>query len=444
MTSDHEGLATSYPKHVSNLQRGYEQALDAAGFDAVVLHSGRGLRQRAVDDQYWPLKVNPSFAQWVPLLDADTIVVIAKGAKPTLIRPIRDEFWEGPAPVPGDHYESFFQLVDCAPDAVAKAMPGGKLAWVGDVTEAASDLGMTAEALNPKPLVEKLDALRVVKSEYELQCLAQASRIAARGHAHLAALFAEGQHSELDLHLEYLRATQQNASDTPYSNIVALGRNAAVLHHVHYSKQTNTSENLSLLVDAGATYMGYASDITRTWVRGPSQAAKDFAALVAGMETLQLALCAEVKPGLAYEDLHNSAHHMLAKLLLETGIGVGGDPAALVDEGVTRAFFPHGLGHSLGLQVHDVGCRLVPPADENPFLRNTATIAEGQVFTIEPGCYFIDGLLGPLQAGPAEKYVSWSHVDALRPFGGIRIEDNLAVTASASINLTRDNWPSQP
>jgi Xaa-Pro dipeptidase len=441
-SADTSGLAASYPKHISDLQSGYDEALDATGFDGVVLHSGRGLRQRAVDDQYWPIKVNPSFAQWVPLVDANTIVVIQKGAKPTLIRPVRDDFWEGPPPQPGPHYESAFDLVQCPPEAVAKALPAGKLAWIGDATSAAEDLGMK-EALNPSVLMDKLDALRVIKSDYEIQCLTEASRVAARGHAHVAKLFTEGHYSELDLHLEYLRATQQDAGDTPYSNIVAQGRNAAVLHHVHYTRQTNAHGNLSLLVDAGATSMGYASDITRTWVRGESRAARDFAALIAGMEKLQLALCAQVKPGLAYEELHNSAHHMLGQLLIVAGICTG-DADTLVEQGVTRAFFPHGLGHSLGLQVHDVGCRLVPPTDQNPFLRNTTTIAAGQVFTIEPGCYFIDGLLGPLRAGPASKHVSWSTVDALRPFGGIRIEDNLVVTASASTNLTRDNWPSQP
>jgi Xaa-Pro dipeptidase len=436
--------ATSYANHISQLQKNYEQALEATGFAGVVLHSGRGLRQRAVDDQYWPLKVNPSFSQWVPLQSADTIVVVQKGKKPTLIRPLDDNFWEGPAPEPRDFFTEAFDLVQCPPDAIAKALPAKKLAWIGDASEAAAELEIDPESVNPASLVEKLDALRVIKSQYEIQCLAEASQIAARGHARLAELFAIGLYSELDLHLEYLRVTQQNALETPYSNIVAQGANAAVLHHVHYTKHVDARKDLSLLVDAGALSMGYASDITRTYVRGQSEAAKDFAALIAGMESLQLELCARVKPGMNYEDLHNHAHDRLADLLLACGIATGASASSLVEQGITRAFFPHGLGHSLGLQVHDVGCRLVPPTDQNPFLRNTTSIEAGQVFTVEPGCYFIEGLLGPLKATGASKHVSWSAVDALRPFGGIRIEDNLAVTEGASINLTRDNWPTQP
>src|SRR5256885_110678 len=93
----------------------------------------------------------------------------------------------------------------------------------------------------------------------------------------------------------------------------------------------------------------------------------------------------------------------------------------LVSGGITRAFYPHGLGHSLGLQCHDVGCALRPPRGDNPFLRNTSDIAPRQVFTIEPGLYFIEALLAPLRHSPD---IAWKLGDALSPFGGIRIEDH--------------------
>ena len=110
--------------------------------------------------------------------------------------------------------------------------------------------------------------------------------------------------------------------------------------------------------------------------------------------------------------------------------------------GITRAFFPHGLGHSLGLQVHDVGCKTVPPAARNPFLRNTSTVGEHQCLTIEPGIYFVDTLLDALREGPHSGLLHWKVVDALLPFGGVRVEDDLVITADSSRNLTRDNWPS--
>jgi Xaa-Pro dipeptidase len=92
------------------------------------------------------------------------------------------------------------------------------------------------------------------------------------------------------------------------------------------------------------------------------------------------------------------------------------------------------------LQTHDVGCALRKPRKENPFLRNTSDIAVGQVFTIEPGAYFIDALLEPLRGAPGG-LVDWKTVDTLAPLGGVRIEDDLAVLESGPRNLTREQLP---
>ncbi|MCP4449802.1 MAG: Xaa-Pro dipeptidase [Myxococcales bacterium] len=431
-------LSSLFETHIAYLEEGYAEALTLARYDAVVLHSGVGLKQRTVDDQYWPLKVTPSFAHWLPLLEPGVLVVVEPGKTPSLVRPVSSSFWEGPAPMPGDHFLGSFTVVECAPAAMREHCPSGKVAFIGDDLEAAVDLGFSPEHCNPQALMAPLDALRTIKTEYEVACMTEASRIAARGHIAVDSAFHQGSHSELDLHLLYLRVTQQDSTETPYGNIVAQGANAAILHHVHYGREVDSNPNQSLLVDAGANYMGYASDITRTTVRGDGQAASDFRALIAGLEALQVELIDAVKPGLAYEALHDLSHEKLAKLLLESGLCTG-SVEGLLTSGVTRAFFPHGLGHSLGLQVHDVGCRLAPPSDRNPFLRNTSTITTGQAFTLEPGCYFIDALLEPLREGPAKTMICWPILGTLRPFGGIRTEDNLIVSRTASLNLTRDN-----
>jgi Xaa-Pro dipeptidase len=90
---------------------------------------------------------------------------------------------------------------------------------------------------------------------------------------------------------------------------------------------------------------------------------------------------------------------------------------------------------------HDVGCAELRPRPENPFLRNTRTIEPGQVFTIEPGIYFIDGLLAPLRADARRDLVDWKLVDALAPLGGIRIEDDLHIGARSVENFTRAVLP---
>jgi Xaa-Pro dipeptidase len=146
-------------------------------------------------------------------------------------------------------------------------------------------------------------------------------------------------------------------------------------------------------------------------------------------------------------DLNERAHVLLAGVLAEHGI-VKCSAEEAYASGLTRAFLPHGLGHLLGLQVHDVGGwqrspdgAVRRPPDAHPFLRLTRRLEPGFAFTVEPGLYFIDSLLGKLD-GSAAKHIDRATVDALRPCGGIRIEDNLVVESTASRNLTREAFAS--
>jgi len=129
----------------------------------------------------------------------------------------------------------------------------------------------------------------------------------------------------------------------------------------------------------------------------------------------------------------------------------GGDPDTLLETGVTSAFFPHGLGHLLGVQVHDVGGfmenesgTVIDPPSGHPYLRLTRVLEENMVLTIEPGLYVIDMLLENLRGTPAEGHVNWNTVDWLRPYGGIRIEDNVRVMVNDRENLTRDAFATAP
>jgi Xaa-Pro dipeptidase len=192
-------------------------------------------------------------------------------------------------------------------------------------------------------------------------------------------------------------------------------------------------------VDAGATVAGYASDITRTTPAEPGP----FADLVDAVEALQLALCDRVRAGIAFPELHREAHAGLGRVLAEAGL-VRCSPEAAVEAGITLKFLPHGLGHLIGAQVHDVGGRLAgpdgsetAPPDDFPTLRTTRTLETDMVVTIEPGLYFIPSLLGELRESKAGGEVDWSAVEALVPFGGIRIEDDVRVLAEGHENLTR-------
>jgi Xaa-Pro dipeptidase len=443
MEPDVRLLGQLHLAHTALLQKRYEDVLKASGFDAVVIHSGLPKKRSEFDDQYWPLRPAPHFQHWCPLAQPDCAIVVAGGKKPRLAWLKAFDFWEEPHAPDTDHFVASFDVAELARvEDVKGLVPPVRTAYVGENPSRATLWGIHEAFVNPPGLVKALDALRTAKTEYEVRCLEEANRRAALGHDAVVAAFRAGAAAELDLHLLYLRATRQDDPETPYKNIVAQNAHAATLHHIDYARHPSTAPVQSLLVDAGAGYQGYCSDVTRTWVKGTGATASAFGALVAGVEAMQQRLCEAVVEGMLYEALHDESHRQVAAILREVGIAKMPE-GELVSSGVTRAFFPHGLGHSLGLQCHDVGCALTKPRADNPFLRNTSVIEAGQVFTIEPGVYFIAPLLAPLRArGGTIGGIDWRLVDELRALGGVRIEDDLVVKRTkGSRNLTREVLP---
>ncbi|MEO8843286.1 MAG: Xaa-Pro dipeptidase [Kofleriaceae bacterium] len=420
-----------YPQHIEHLQRAAEAALAQHKFEALVLCSGTAQARNRFDDQYWPLMPTPAYLHWCPLVEPDAFVVVRPGRRPTLVRTVVDDYWETPTPPESDHFWDAFDVVTVGPGHAGDVLPGGRVAVI------TRDPGQAPPGeVNPAALIASLEQARTTKTAYELECIAEATRRAVLGHRATEALFRSSDVSELDIHFAYLAASQQDDSWTPYKNIVALGPHCGVLHYIAYQRE-RISDDTSLLVDAGARCQSYSSDITRTYARGNGPAAKRFGELIERIDVMQRAIVTRVKPGLAYEDLHDECHRLLAAVLIESGIGKG-SAAELVDRGVTRALLPHGLGHSLGVSTHDVGMKLRPPRLENKFLRNTSVIEAGQVFTIEPGVYFIASLLGPLREDDRARLVDWKAIEELLPFGGVRIEDNVFVRADGVRNLTRE------
>jgi len=436
-------LTSLYRAHLVDLTARYAPVLAGAEVDAVVIHSGTPLKRTEFDDQYWPLRPTPHFQHWLPLAQPECVLVIEPGKTPRLLWLKSTSFWEKPALPETNHWEGSFDVTSIASsDDVKALLPTGRVAFIGDNRARATTFGIADERVNPPTLVGPLDRLRAHKTAYEIECLAEANRRAALGHAAARDAFRSGGASELEMHLRFLAATSQDDPETPYKNIIAVGPHAATLHHVTYDKRASSASPETLLVDAGSSYQGYCSDITRTWVRGTGATASAFLGLVLGVEKMQQRLCNAIKVGNPYEELHEESHRQVAAILAEVGVAKG-SAEEFMAAGVTRSFYPHGLGHSLGLQCHDVGCALVKPKQENPYLRNTSTIVEGQAFTVEPGIYFIDGLLETLRASEHAALVNWKLVDELARLGGVRIEDDLIVTGGAAVtrNLTREVLP---
>lgn len=435
-----DALEAHQGAHVAALARAYARIAEKHGLAAIVVHGGRPKKRSRFDDQYFGLRSTPHFQHWVSLVEPDCAIVAVPGKEPMLIWPSALDFWERPRKPSNVGFTRFFRVERPALYASAKdLLPRGKIGFVGEDESAAADLGIPLEDVNDPVLLRELDQLRVEKSAYERVCLDEANRIAALGHDAVRLAFLSGDAAELDLHLEFLRATRQDDGETPYKNIVAKGENGAILHHIGYLREGRGEE--SVLVDAGATFQGYCSDITRTWVKGSSAAASTFLGIVEAFEKMQQELCAAVKTGLKYEALHDESHRRVARVLADAKI-VKMSTEEICETGVSRLFYPHGLGHSLGLQCHDVGCALLRPREDNPFLRNTTVIAPGQTFTIEPGLYFIDQKIEELRGGSSARYVDFALVEALSALGGVRIEDDLVVQESGPPeNLTRAHLP---
>lgn len=424
-----------YPAHVAALQRRVGRAL--AGIDCGALAIGAGhLKYRFLDDRPDPFAVNPHFKAWVPILDAPgSFLLCVPGRRPTLLFVQPEDYWHKPPSLPDGEWLDQFDVKVLRRAEEARDHIPPRTAYLGEVFPGIDDWGFQLQ--NPPALLDPLHFARAEKTPYELACMREASRVGALGHRAALRAF-EGGASEYEIHLEYLAASGLLEAELPYSNIIAVNEHAAILHYTDL-KRAPAGTRRSFLIDAGGQFRGYASDITRTYATSQSP----FADLVAGVERLQQQLCAMVVPGTYYPDIHLAAHRLIGQLLANLGIVTCSGESA-VDHALTSVFFPHGVGHLLGLQVHDVGGHqasasggVAPPPAEHQFLRLTRRLEAGAVVTIEPGVYFIDLLLQKAQGDGRGRHIDWDTVADLAPYGGVRIEDNVVATAEGPENLTR-------
>lgn len=427
-----------YADHLAGVRRTWSRALELADCEGVLIHSGSP-PVVFLDDHPYPYKVNAPFKHWAPVLDnPDCFILFRPAEVPVMLfhRPV--DFWHKPADVPDAFWAGHFDLRLIGSRTEAKShLPRNltRLAFLGESRALAEDFGLGS--CNPRALLDCVHYHRAWKSDYELACLREASQLGALAHLAAEHAFRAGA-SEYEIHLAYLAACGHTEHELPYGNIIALNEHGSVLHYQHQSRR-KPQRHLSLVIDAGAQFNGYAADITRSH----SCAMDEYNELVEAMDAGQRELCSQVRPGLPYPQLQSQGHRLAARLLARFGF-VDMDADNAVASGLTRYFFPHGVGHYLGLQVHDVGGFLadehgarLEPSDDQPFLRLTRTVEQRQVFTIEPGLYFIEPLLAELNQSALSRNVNWDRVDAFRPYGGVRIEDNVAVTIDGHENLTR-------
>lgn len=438
-----ESLTTLFKQHISVLQQRAQQAMATHDLDGLVIHSGEELIQFR-DDLGYPFKVNPQFKYWVPVTQNPNCWLWIEGSnKPKLAFYSPVDYWHKVDPLPETFWSDEFDIVPLRnKDEIRRFLPPDldKMAYLGAAESHAIELGFAANHCNPTKITNYFDYYRNYKTDYELFSMRAAQDIAIAGHQRARDAFYQGL-SEFEINNIYLLATGQRDTNVPYGNIVALNENAAILHYTRLATHL-PDQRYSFLLDAGAEYNGYAADITRSYAFNPCSL---HAELIKSIDQQQQQLISTLAAGNSYIDYHRQMNQRLAKLLIQSDLLRGLCEEALVEQNITSAFMPHGLGHTLGLQVHDVAgfmqndqgvCQPAPA--EYPWLRCTRMLEPRMVVTIEPGLYFIESLLTPWRNGSLSGHFNWTAIDSLKPYGGIRIEDNIVIWDDRIENMTRN------
>ena len=429
-----KSLGELYGDHLAAVMARADRALIAGGYDGLVISSGSQVYYY-LDDSTYPFRTNPRYRSWLPDVTPDSFVVYRPGSRPKLVFNQPDDYWFLPPAAPEGYWVGHFDLVIVrSPGELRRETGTGRWAILGEPGPATEGLGDH----DPPAVAGPLDYGRAIKSPYEVECMALATVAGVRAHRAAELAFRAGA-SEYEIHLAYCQAAGAREEELPYNNIIAFDRHAAVLHYQVLDRGRPAGVK-SFLIDAGAQHAGYACDITRTYAADPGE----FLDLIRSVDSVQQKLVDQVRPGVDYRDIHLAAHRSLAGVLVTHGI-VTGSPEAAVESALTSVFFPHGIGHLLGIMVHDASGFAAGPGggtrekpEGHPYLRLTRDLEPGFVVTIEPGIYFIDSLLEAARADGRGSAIDWKRVEALRPFGGIRVEDNVVAQAGAPRNLTRE------
>jgi Xaa-Pro dipeptidase len=283
---------------------------------------------------------------------------------------------------------------------------------------------------------------RVHKSDDELGLLRYVNQVSSAAHAEVMRKIRAGMMEyQMEAHFLHDVYARGGCRFTAYTCICGGGPSSAVLHYGHQGAPNDgrLQDGALFLNDSGAQYHGYASDITCTYpVNGhytPEQRGI-YEAVLAANRAVQGAM----RPGVPWPDMHRLSTRVIVERLRDMGLVRGGTDELMANH-VPAVFMPHGLGHLMGLDVHDVGgypagtSRIDEPGIRS--LRCGRALEAGMVITVEPGIYFIDPVLDGALADPkTSKFLVADAIQRFRGFGGVRIEDDEVVTPTGAENLT--------
>ncbi|XPS75458.1 Xaa-Pro dipeptidase [Ascochyta lentis] len=321
-------------------------------------------------------------------------------------------------------------------------------------------LCVTVDSESLKPA---MNAARMIKDGHEISLIRKANDISSEAHqkvlANILKFRNEAQVEGLFMDVCISRQAKQQA----YDPIAASGPNAGTLHYD--ANNENFDDRQLMCLDAGCEYELYASDITRTFPLAQSWPSKEAENIYKLVERMQESCIERLAPGVRYLDLHILAHQIAIDGLLKLGLLHNGTREEIYNAGTSRAFFPHGLGHHVGLEVHDVGqAELMsvrsgkavfeqtpslfpqnfhipvydPSSCHAPTDTQSSQLEEGMVVTVEPGIYFSVYALQHfyLPSPVHSRFINEKILQRYLPVGGVRIEDDILITSKGCENLT--------
>jgi Xaa-Pro aminopeptidase/Xaa-Pro dipeptidase len=438
-------IATSPSSTLANTLRERRRRLSERIDFPVVLWSG-GASSRNFPANVYPFRANSHFLYFagLPLMNA---AIRLDGQRLTLFM---DEttpesaLWHGPTPSRAELAEQIGADAAYPLDALADFAQGVATLAVQDASTAAEQMTLRGE-IHPaqdRALAEAIVALRLTHDEGAIAEMRQAAQVSVQAHRAGMAATAVGK-TEAAVRAAMEAVIMAEGMTTAYNSIVSV--HGEVLHNEHYDNRLQAG-NL-LLADVGAEApSGWASDITRTWpVTGQfSSTQRDLYDVVLAAHD---ACIAAARPGVEYRELHLLACRTLAAGLVDIGI-LRGHPDDLVAQDVHALFFPHGVGHLLGLDVHDMedlgdlaGYAAGRQRSDRfglAFLRLDRPLQAGMAVTIEPGFYQVPGILTDLaRRQTCDAYVNWDRLAQFKDVRGIRIEDDVLITADGCEVLTQ-------
>ncbi|RMZ84110.1 hypothetical protein DV738_g519, partial [Chaetothyriales sp. CBS 135597] len=285
-------------------------------------------------------------------------------------------------------------------------------------------------------LREAIDESRVVKDAYEVALIRKANEISTLAHLE-AQKAARDATNEEQLYGAFIGTCIANgAHKQAYHSICASGTSCSTLHYVRNDQPLRN--RLNILLDAGAEYDCYCADITRTFPLSgtftpESQTIYDI------VRDMQDQAFGQLRAGVQWEAVHELTHRVAIRGLLKAGILVGGSEDEILAKRVSVAFYPHGLGHYLGMDTHDTGghANYNDPDLLFKYLRVRGKVPAGAVITVEPGIYFCKFIIDPVLADKdLGKYIDQKVLERYWDVGGVRIEDDVLITETGYENLT--------